>query len=174
MAKIMKAFEGSLFFAVYLYMHELNLPSFPLKIIKREGKRFVFDVFRKRYVVLSPEEWVRQNFLWWLKTHKGFPASLMVVEASLQYNRMPRRADAIVYGHKRKPVMIIECKSAEQKITQDVFDQVARYNFPFGVPYLLVTNGLEHFCCVRDNKAGAWRFLDEIPDYSAVVLNCAL
>ncbi len=174
MAKIMKAFEGSLIFAVYLYMHDLNLPSFPLKIIKKEGKELVFDIFRKRYVILSPEEWVRQHFLWWLKTHKGFPASLIIVEASLQYNRMQKRADAIVFGPERKPVMIIECKSAEQKITQDVFDQIARYNYPFGVPVLAVTNGLEHYCCVRDTRAGKWRFLDEVPDYSFLIKDCVL
>jgi len=149
-------------------MQALNLPGFPLKTINISGKSQVFDVFRKRFVALTPEEWVRQHFLWWLKTDKGYPASLIAVEASLKYNRMSRRADAVVYDKTAKPVMIIECKSAMQKITQDVFDQVARYNFPFGVSYLVVTNGIEHYCCLRDEKAGKWRFLEEIPHYSGL------
>jgi hypothetical protein len=149
-------------------MQELNLPPADLNIHQRDGKTWVFDVFRKRFVVLTPEEWVRQRFLWFLKQHRGYPAGLVAVEASLRYNRMARRADAIVYGSSRKPLMIIECKSAEVPITQDVFDQVARYNFPFGVDYLVVTNGVLHYCMKRDAEAGNWQQLDDIPPYSAI------
>ncbi len=146
-------------------MHKLNLPEFPLRMIKQSGKICVFDIFRKQFVLLTPEEWVRQHFLWWLKEYKGYPPSLIAVEASLKYNRMLLRADAIIYDKTTKPLMIIECKSAEQKITQDVFDQVARYNFPYGVSYLAVTNGLDHYCCKMDKDANEWVFLREIPDY---------
>lgn len=149
-------------------MQALNLPMAELNMQQRNGKTWVFDVFRRRFVVLTPEEWVRQHFLWFLKAHRGYPAGLVAVEASLQYNRMARRADAIVYGSAGKPLMIIECKAAEVPITQDVFDQVARYNFPFGVDYLVVTNGMRHFCVKRDAAAGRWQHLDDIPSYPEI------
>ncbi len=148
-------------------MQPLNLPEYPLKVIYRGEKAFVFDVFRKRMVALTPEEWVRQHFLWWLTTEKAYPATLIAVEAPLQYNRMKRRADAIVYNMSGQPVMIIECKSATQKISQDVFDQVARYNAPFHVDYLVVTNGVNHYCCLRDHQTGKWLFLEDVPHYTA-------
>ncbi len=150
------------------HMQELNLPKAELNMHQRNGKPYVFDAFRKRFVVLTPEEWVRQQFLWFLKKHRGYPAGLIAVEASLQYNRMSRRADAIVYGNSGKPVMIIECKAATVPITQDVFDQVARYNFPFGVDYLVVTNGLTHYCVKRDSEAGRWLHLDDIPSFHEI------
>lgn len=150
-------------------MQALNLPEYPLKIEYRGSKAFVFDIFRKRTVALTPEEWVRQHFLWWLHKGRGYPASLIAVEASLIYNRMKRRADAIIYDNTGKPVMIIECKSATQPINKDVFDQVARYNFPFGVDYLVVTNGITHFCCLRDEAAGKWMFLEDVPEYPTLL-----
>ncbi len=150
-------------------MQALNLPEYPLKIEYRGQKAFVFDIFRKRTVTLTPEEWVRQHFLWWLHKAKGYPASLIAVEASLTYNRMKQRADAIIYNNMGKAVMIIECKSATHPINEDVFDQVARYNFPFGVEYLAVTNGIAHFCCLRDEAAGKWMFLEDVPDYQTLV-----
>ncbi len=125
-------------------------------------------MFRKRFVVLTPEEWVRQNFLRFLCDYKSYPAGLIAVEASLQYNRMARRADAIVYGSSGKPLMIIEFKAADVKITQDVFDQVARYNFSFGVNYLIVTNGIQHYCVQMDTGTGTWETLPEIPSFSEI------
>lgn len=178
----MKALEADAFFGLYLCskewwndvicpMHALNLPEYPLKVTYRGSKAYVFDIFRKRHVALTPEEWVRQHFLWWLHKAKGYPASLIAVEASLTYNRMKRRADAIIYGKQGQPVMIVECKAATHPINEDVFDQVARYNFPFGVEYLAVTNGVTHFCCLRDEAAGKWLFLEDVPDYQALVAN---
>ncbi len=146
-------------------MQQLNLPAASLSIQNRSGKPYVFDLFRKRYVLLTPEEWVRQHFLRYLTEHKDYPSGLIAVEASLKYNRMARRADAIVYGSSGKPLMIIECKAAHIPITQDVFDQVARYNFPFGVAFLVVTNGMKHFCMLRDESAGQWVALDDIPAF---------
>ena len=150
-------------------MHTLNLPMYPIKTVQRSGKHFVFDIFRKRYVALTPEEWVRQHFLWWLKSDKGYPVSLIVVESSVKYNNLSKRADAIVYGSKSGPMMVIEFKSPAVAITRDVFDQVARYNFPLRVPYLVVTNGLTHYCCMRDEQSGQWLFLDGVPDYRDLV-----
>lgn len=147
-------------------MQTLNIPAFPIKITQRGGQNMVFDVFRKRHVVLTPEEWVRQHFLWWLKEEKGYPASLILVESSLRFNGRVGRADALIYGKGGKPAMIIECKAARVKITQDVFDQVARYNLSFALPFLTVTNGLEHYCCrMKEDKTG-WVFLQDVPDFA--------
>ncbi len=149
-------------------MQKLNLPNASLSIQDRSGKSYVFDLFRKRYVMLTPEEWVRQHFLRYLHEHKGYPAGLIAVEASLKYNRMARRADAIIYGSSGKPLMIVECKAAHVPISQDVFDQVARYNFPFGVALLAVTNGLQHFCMLRDVVSEKWIPLNEIPHFQEI------
>ncbi len=149
-------------------MQQLNLPVASLRIQNRSGKPYVFDLFRRRYILLTPEEWVRQHFLCYLHAHKGYPAGLIAVEASLKYNRMARRADAIVYGSSGKPLMIIECKAAHISISQDVFDQVARYNFPFGVAFLVVTNGLQHFCMLRDVVSEKWVALNDIPHFHEI------
>ncbi len=141
----------------------LNLPAFEHQIVEKAGKQHIFDVFRKKYVSLTPEEWVRQHFLHWIVREKAYPAGLIAVEASLVYNKMARRADAIVYGRDGKALMIIECKASEIKITQDVFDQAAMYNFPMGVRYLVITNGIDHYCCFRENNT--WTFLDDVPGY---------
>lgn len=146
--------------------HTLNLPVFEWKIVEKDGKRLIFDIFRKKYVALTPEEWVRQHFLRWLTRDKAYPSGLISVETSLVYNKMNRRADAIVYGRNGQPLMIIECKAPHIKIDQDVFDQAAMYNFPMGVKYLAVTNGLSHFCCHRNNDG--WSFLKDMPAYDTI------
>jgi len=148
--------------------HALNLPPAELPIRDTDGKRFIFDVFRKRYVALTPEEWVRQHFLHWLVNHKGYPGGLIAVEAALTYFRLKKRADAIVYDKTGKPLMIIECKSPAVPVTQDVFDQVARYNLPFGVSFLAVTNGISHFCCRFDKTGNTWHFLDIFPEFAQI------
>lgn len=149
-------------------MQQLNLPKAILNIRDRSGKPYVFDLFRKRYVLLTPEEWVRQHFLRYLHEHKGYPAGLIAVEASLKYNRMARRADAIIYDSNGKPLMIIECKATHIPLSQDVFDQVARYNYPFGVAFLTVTNGLQHICMLRDASAERWMALNDIPNFKDI------
>jgi len=147
------------------FMQQLNLPCYPFRLVEKEGKKHIFDAFRGRYVVLTPEEWVRQHFLSWLVSQKGYPRGLISVEAPLKYHRLSKRADAIVYSNTGKPLMIVECKAPHIKITQDVFDQIGRYNFPFGVGFLTVTNGLIHYCCKRDETGQKWVFLEEIPLY---------
>ncbi|MBW6496909.1 MAG: type I restriction enzyme HsdR N-terminal domain-containing protein [Bacteroidales bacterium] len=146
-------------------MESLNLPVFPFRLKEEGGKRLIFDAFRKKYVSLTPEEWVRQHFLAWLHLHKGYPAGLIAVEVSLKYNNMQKRADAMVYGREALPLMMVECKAPGVKITQAAFDQIARYNFSFGVKYLAVTNGLEHFCCMKTDDGPGWIFLEDIPDF---------
>ena len=142
---------------------KLNLPEYIFKFQKKDEKTYIFDSFRKKYVVLTPEEWVRQNFLTYLVEEKGYRRSLIVVEASIRYDRMYKRCDALIYNSKGEITMIIECKSVEISLSQKVFDQAVRYNYPLGVKYITVTNGLSHYCCEIDYISGNYSFLDEIP-----------
>ncbi len=146
-------------------MNPLNLPAYNCKLRQEPEKTLIFDPFRKKYVVLTPEEWVRQHFLHWLVNHKGYPLGLIAVETALKYIKMNKRADAIVYSNTGKPQMIIECKAPEVKISQDAFDQIARYNYSFGVKFLAVTNGMQHYCCRMKEDTESWQFLEEFPDY---------
>ncbi len=147
-------------------MKKLNLPDYSFKFKEAGGKTFIFDSFRKKYVFLTPEEWVRQNFLTYLAVEKGYKRSLMVVEASLKYNRLKKRCDALIYNAKGERIMIIECKSPETDLSQKVFDQAVRYNYPLKVKYLVITNGLAHYCCQIDYESGQYSFLENIPGYS--------
>lgn len=149
-------------------MQSLNLPAFPFRIREGEGRKQIFDVFRKKYVTLTPEEWVRQHFLAWMHLQKQYPLGLIAVEVSLKYHRLQKRADAIIYGKDGQPLMMVECKAPSVKLTQEVFDQIARYNFSFGVKYLAVTNGLVHYCCRREGESTSWVFLEEVPDFEAL------
>ncbi|MFY9309301.1 MAG: type I restriction enzyme HsdR N-terminal domain-containing protein [Bacteroidia bacterium] len=132
--------------------------------MKQEGLRtHIFDSIRKKYVVLTPEEWVRQNFLQYLIQDKKFPASLIAVEAGLKYNQLQKRMDVLVYDRLGTPHLMVECKAPEVKITQDTFDQIARYNMAFKVKYLVVTNGMDHFCCQMDYSQNTFQYLEQIP-----------
>src|ERR1039457_6927984 len=128
-------------------MKTLSLPPYQFKLKEAGLRTQIFDVIRKKYVVLTPEEWVRQNFLQYLIQEKKFPALLISVEAGLKYNQLQKRMDVLVYDKHGNPYLMVECKAPEVKITQDVFDQIARYNLVFKVKYLVVTNGMHHFCC---------------------------
>jgi hypothetical protein len=146
-------------------MQELNLPFFEFNIKQEATHVSIFDVFRKKYVVLTPEEWVRQNFLQYLLQHKNYPISLIALEASLKYNKLKKRADILIYNKQGQPHMMIECKAPTIKISQDTFDQVARYNMIFKVKYLVVTNGMEHFCCEMNYSENTYLYLKTIPLY---------
>ncbi|MBA3971376.1 MAG: type I restriction enzyme HsdR N-terminal domain-containing protein [Bacteroidetes bacterium] len=146
-------------------MQALNLPPYQFKFKETEGRLQIFDSFRKKYVILTPEEWVRQNFLSYLTTEKQFPASLIAVEAGLKYNQLQKRADVLVYDKEGAPFLLVECKAPEVKITQDTFDQVARYNMIFKVKYLVVTNGLNHFCCEMNYTDNTYVYLKDIPAF---------
>ncbi len=146
-------------------MQELNLPVYQFKYKESAGKLMIFDVFRKKYVVLTPEEWVRQNFLQFLVIEKNYSPSLIVLEQRLKYNELQKRADVLIYDKKGKPLLMVECKAPEVKISQDTFDQLARYNMSFKVRYLVVTNGMDHFCCKMDYEANSYQFLEEIPAF---------
>lgn len=149
-------------------MQALNLPPYSFKI-KTEGQRSqIFDSIRRKYVVLTPEEWVRQNYVEFLIQERHFPRSLIALEQALTYNRMLRRSDVLAYNHHGQAIMIVECKAPNIKIDQKVFDQIARYNMTLQVPYLAVTNGLEHYYCYIDLKERNYRFLPECPDYAEI------
>ena len=144
---------------------QLNLPIAVLKTKLVEGTTQVFDQVRKKYLVLTPEEWVRQHFIHYLNQEKNYPLGLMGVEKMMKYNSMKTRADIVLYAADGKPNMIVECKAPNVKITQDAFNQIAKYNFKLQVPLLVVTNGIQHFCCQMDYKTNEITFLEEIPTY---------
>lgn len=144
-------------------MPKLNLPEVELKTKLVNGTIQVFDKVRKKYFVLTPEEWVRQNFINYLNVDLGYPISLLAVEKMVRYNSMKTRADIVVYNLDGDPFMIVECKSSSVKITQDVFNQIAKYNTGLKVRYLLITNGLQHFCCKMDYDSNSYNFVDKIP-----------
>lgn len=146
-------------------MRELNLPPYPFKIRQAESKTQIFDPIRKKYLVLTPEEWVRQHFIQYLIHEKHYPASLIAVEIGLKYNSMQKRADIVVYDKQAKPYLMVECKAPEVQLSQDTFHQIAVYNMAFKVNFLIVTNGLEHYCCEMDYTTNTYRFLPEVPAF---------
>jgi len=147
---------------------QLNLPLYTFQTLRKEGKSYIFDATRRKWVRLTPEEWVRQNFVQYLATEKHFPVSLMALERSLRFNQQTFRADVVVFSTSGKPLLVVECKAPEVKITQKVFDQIVRYNFEFQVDFMIVTNGLTHFCCKIDKANQTYEFMKEIPEYSEI------
>lgn len=147
-------------------MESLNLPTYSFTIKFQEQRKYIFDTLRKKYVLLTPEEWVRQNFLKYLIDEKKYPASLISVEMEIKLNKLSKRCDAVVFDRSGNPLMIIECKTTSVKIDQTVFEQIARYNMQLQVNYLIVTNGLNHYCCKIDFENQAYEFLGQIPGYS--------
>ena len=144
-------------------MQELNLPPFDYKIIEKDSKPFIFDVIRRQYVALTPEEWVRQHFVHFLINHKGYPQALMANEVQLKLNGMSRRCDTVIYDRTLRPRVIVEYKAPTVNITQQVFDQICRYNMVLQVEYLIVSNGLAHYCCKMDYTTRSYTFLREVP-----------
>lgn len=149
-------------------MLELNLPTFEPKLKKVDSEIHIFDEIRKRYIHLSPEEWVRQSFTHYLIHHKEYPLSLMANEVDIRLNKMMRRCDTVVYNNNLTPLVIIEYKRPDVKINQSVFDQIVRYNIVLRVDYLIVTNGITHFCCKINYDKQSYAFLESIPKYSDI------
>jgi hypothetical protein len=146
-------------------MERLNLPTYSFNIKLKEQRKYIFDFIRKKFVLLTPEEWVRQNFLKFLVEEKKYPASLIAVEKEFKLNTLSKRSDALVYNRSGQPFLIIECKATTVKIDQKVFDQIARYNMKLNVELLVVTNGLEHYCCKIDIENQKYYFLKDIPEF---------
>tara|TARA_B110000503_G_C7066233_1_gene378890 strand:+ start:126 stop:581 length:456 start_codon:yes stop_codon:yes gene_type:complete len=146
-------------------MKTLNLPTYQFSFKEENKKTKIFDAIRKKFLVLTPEEWVRQHIVRFLVEEKGFPPSLIAIEMGLKLNGMQKRADILVYSKMGNPILLVECKAPHIKIDQKVFDQIGRYNITFKLPYLLVTNGMEHFCAQIDFESKDFSFLQEIPEY---------
>ncbi len=147
-------------------MTNLNLPTYSFKIKSKENILYIFDILRKKDVVLTPEEWVRQNYIQFLISEKKYPKSLIAIEKQLKVNNLIKRTDILIFDKNGLPYIIVECKSPKVKITQDVFDQIARYNLKLQAKYLIVTNGIQHFYCQMDHQQMKYDFLKEIPNYS--------
>jgi len=150
-------------------MTELNLPKFDFKIKPSEKGNLIFDIIRKKYVVLTPEEWVRQNFVHYLILSKKTPKSLIRIEMHLELNGTRKRSDIVIHNQHGNPLLAVECKAPEIKITQSVFDQLARYNLKLNVPYLIVTNGIVHLFCKYSAEEEKYLFIKDIPEYKEMI-----
>ena len=146
-------------------MEALNLPPFAYKITKSGANNLIFDIIRRKYVVLTPEEWVRQHVVHYLINTLSYPKSLFSVERGANYNKLQKRSDLCIYNSSGKPHLLVECKAASVPITQEVVKQVSIYNQTLQAPFLVITNGLQHFCWQVDFETRKFQPLQEIPAY---------
>lgn len=144
-------------------MLKLNFPEYSFRFKNRENKPLIFDVIRKKFLVLTPEEWVRQHVVHFLISEKQFPAALINVEKQLTLHQTKKRYDVVVFNPDGTIHLIVECKAPHISIAQDTFDQIARYNLVTNATYLMVTNGLKHYFCRMDYENQRYVFLADIP-----------
>jgi hypothetical protein len=149
-------------------MNRLNLPEYNIKIAERNGKKVIFDILRRKYVALTPEEWVRQHFVHFIIEKKGYPQTLIANEVELKIGNKSLRCDSVLYDRNMQPRMIIEYKSPSIELQQKVFNQISTYNLLLKVDYLIVSNGMQHYCCKMDYENHKYIFLEEIPDYEFI------
>jgi hypothetical protein len=145
-------------------MNELNLPSYPFRIRNAGQNKEIFDSLRRKYVLLTPEEWVRQHFIMYICNGLSYPVSLISIEKGFKVNQRHKRADIVVYSSAGVPWMIIECKAPQVTLTQDTFYQAATYHMKLNVKYLVVTNGLNHYCCKFENET--FSFVEGFPPFN--------
>ncbi|MDT0649069.1 type I restriction enzyme HsdR N-terminal domain-containing protein [Autumnicola edwardsiae] len=146
-------------------MQELNFPRYSFRFKNNQNKTAVFDKLRKKFVILTPEEWVRQNCVRFLTEEKNYPESLINVEKQLKLGDLVKRYDIVVFNRNGNIHLIVECKAPKIRINQDTFDQIARYNLNLDATYLMVTNGINHYYCQMDYKAEKYNFLKELPPF---------
>lgn len=146
----------------------MSLPPFDIRLRDIGGRRYVLDVLRRKYVALTPEEWVRQHFVHFLIEHKGYPKGLLANEVELRAGEKRLRCDTLLYDKNLKPQMIVEYKAPDIAISQRVFDQITSYNFLLHVDYLVVSNGVNHYCCRMDHDRRSYTFLSDIPAYASL------
>lgn len=146
-------------------MQKLNFPQFEYRFKSTENKVSIFDVIRKKFIILQPEEWVRQHCVHYLINEKNYPKSLINVEKELNINGLKKRYDIVIFNSDGSILLIVECKSYDITINQDTFDQIARYNLALNAEFLMVTNGINHYYCQMDTKAERYQFLRDIPNY---------
>lgn len=147
-------------------MRELKLPPYAVSVREGAGSRQIYDFLRRRWVALTPEEWVRQHFVHYLVEHKGYPKGLLGNEIELRVGEKRLRCDTLLYNKDRRPRMIMEYKAPDVEVTQRVFDQIAVYNMLLRVDYLVVSNGVRHYCCRMDHEKREYSFLRDIPEYA--------
>jgi virulence-associated protein VagC len=150
-------------------LKQLNLPQYYFRITGKEGNEMILDPLRRKYVKLTPEEWVRQNFIQYLINEGKYPPGLLGIEVMFRFNKLKRRVDILVHDREGKPILIVECKSPEIEIDDKVFEQIATYNMNFKVPYLIVTNGMHHYACKIDHTAMKFDYLLVIPLYEELL-----
>lgn len=147
-------------------MQVLNFPTYSFQIKSSQNRRYIFDILRKKFVLLQPEEWVRQHVLHFLVETKHYPKSLINVEKQLVVHQLKKRYDVVVFNTDGSLHLLVECKAPKISITQHTFDQIAQYNIQLQASYLMITNGIEHYSCQIDRKQEKYRFLVAIPDFS--------
>ncbi len=150
-------------------MLKLNLPEYNIKVINKRGKLYIYDIIRNNYFKLTPEEWVRQNFIHYLVYSKGYPKMLMGVEYSICYNNMIKRIDIVVFSIDNKPLLIVECKAPFIDIREDAFKQISIYNSIIKSKYIVVSNGLKHYIAYYNE--GGEIFLEDVPDYKSIIIH---
>lgn len=143
----------------------LSLPNASLKLTKKEAQVLVWCVIRKKKLLLTPEEWVRQHIIHFLVSEKQIPLGLIAAEMTIEVNKLVRRCDIVVFGNDGKPILIIECKAPEINLTEKVFHQIAQYNFTLNVDFLMVTNGLNHIVCQIDRINSSLNYLEGLPEW---------
>lgn len=153
-------------------MKRLTIPESQLKIQREDDVIKVFDPLRKLWVVLTPEEYVRQQFTAWLRSSLGYPASLMANEIGVEVNGQKLRCDTVIFDRKGMPMIIVEYKAPDVKVTQDVFDQIVRYNMRLKARYLIVSNGCQNYCCRIDYERNQYHFIPSIPPFSELHTAC--
>ena len=146
-------------------MQQLDFPNYNFRFKNSENKLAIFDEIRKKFIILTPEEWVRQHVVHFLILEKKYPKSLINVEKSLKIYGLTKRYDVVVYKNDGSILILVECKSTSVKISQTVFDQIARYNLTLNAEYLMVSNGLNHYYSKMDFENERYDFLKELPDY---------
>ena len=151
-------------------MIPLNLPDFDIKLAGTPNRPTILDILRRKYVALTPEEWVRQHVVHFLIEEKGYPKSLINVEKKLSVNGLAKRYDVVVYSKKGVVLLVVECKAPNVTITQQTFDQIARYNLSLNAQYLMVTNGITHYYCQTDYNQYKYIFLADLPHYNDLTL----
>src|SRR6187402_2015143 len=145
------------------HMEKLNLPAFEYNVKESDGRIWIYDVLRKKYLVLTPEEWVRQHFLHYLLNHVQYPKSLIKVEGGLKFNRLQKRTDIVVFDRNGSPWMIVECKAPDLPINESTLRQASVYNATLKAKYLVMTNGMKTFCCRIESENGAVMLKDLPP-----------
>ena len=146
----------------------LNLPPYPFKLTDNNGQLTIFDELRKKNLVVTPEEWVRQHFVQYLIKQKGYPKSLIKLEGGLKLHGQAKRSDIVIFNSSGNKVLLVECKAPSVPITQGTFDQAARYNIVHKVNILVVTNGLQHYYCQIDFERETYKFIEELPAYATI------